>query len=235
MKSSETIESRCRRSFLQTSAYVLMGGAVIVGKLPAALAREIASQTALTLRSAAQAEMNAYHRYVAYARKARSEDYDAISYLFIALATSELIHAQNYNRSLIKLGVEVVPSGNPTIKVSGTKKNLVAAAEAELHSINTFYPKVLGEIDGKGNAEALRFVHYAWESHKQHKDLIDKIKKYAPTFFETVARRIDDNIDVFYICEICGSTTNKRPTENCPICGYTAKHYEKLEPRAFLG
>jgi len=235
MKGCRAIENRGRRFFLQSSAKLLIAAPVIVGNLHAAIAGELPAELAATLQSAAQAEMKAYQRYVRFARKAHDEDYDGVSYLFTALAMSEIIHAQNYNRSLIKLGADIVLPGNPRIEVSDTKKNLIAAAQAELSSINNFYPKVIDQIGDKANAEAMRFVRYAWESHKQHKDIIDKIKKYAPAFFETVARRIDENTDIFYVCEICGSTTNELPTEYCPICGYTVRHYEKLEPRAFLG
>jgi rubrerythrin len=228
-------ESRSRRFFLQGSAKLLIAAPLTIVYLPAAVAAEAPPELAAILQSAARAEMRAYQRYVRFARKAHAEDYDGISYLFTALAASELIHAQNYNRSIMKLGADIVLPGNPHMEIADTKKNLIVAAQSELSSINNFYPKIVEQIETEANGEAMRFVRYAWESHRQHKDIIDKIKKYAPDFFETVARRIDENTDVFYVCEICGSTTYELPPENCPICGYTVRHYEKLEPRAFLG
>ena len=235
MKGYQAIENRGRRSFLQGSAKLLIGAPVLVGSLHAASAGQTSAELVAILQAAAEAEMRAYQRYVSFARKAHAEDYDGISYLFTALAMSELIHAQNYNRSLMRLGANIVLPENPHTQVSDTKKNLIAAAQAELSSIDSFYPKIIDGIGDKADAEAMRFARYAWESHKQHKDIIDKISRYAPDFFETVARRIDENTEVFYICEICGSTTNELPTDSCEICGYTVEHYRKLEPRAFLG
>ena len=39
-----------------------------------------------------------------FGRLAKADGYKGIAYLYTALATSELIHAQNYNRVLVKLG-----------------------------------------------------------------------------------------------------------------------------------
>jgi len=229
------IEDPNRRIFLHTSARLLMGAPLIFLDFRAAFGAEPFSESALILQSAARAEMKAYNRYVTFARKAQTEGYKGVSYLFLALATSELIHAQNYNRLLSKMGVNIVPSGNSSTEVTDTRNNLIVAANAELNSIKNFYPKILDTIADKANSGATKFVRYAWESHKQHKEIIDKIIKYAPDFFETVARKIDENSDVFYVCEICGSTRNEIPSEQCPICGYPVRHYEKIDPSAFLG
>ena len=120
------IENRGRRFFLQSSAKLLIGASVIAGKLHAAVAGELTGELAAILQSAAQAEILAYQRYVSFARKAHAEDYDGISYLFTALATSELIHAQNYNRSLTKMGADIVLPRNPDIEISNTKRNTIS-------------------------------------------------------------------------------------------------------------
>ena len=235
MKGCREIELRGRRRFLRGSARLLIGAPILAANLPVAMAGQASAELAALLQAAAQKEMRAYQRYVSFARKAHVEDYDGISYLFTALAMSELIHAQNYNRSLMRLGANIVLPENPHTEVSDTKQNLIAAAQAELSSIENFYPEIIDGIGDEADAEAMRFARYAWESHKQHKDIIDKIGRYAPDYFETVARRIDENTEVFYICDICGSTTKELPTDSCEICGYTVEHYHKLEPRAFLG
>ena len=235
MKRFSPVENRSRRIFLRTSAGLVMGIPLITRIFQDAVAGGPLPESILTLQSAARAEINAFDRYVVFARKAQTEGYDGVSYLFIALAMSELIHAQNYNRLLTRMGADIVPSGNSNTEASDTRNNLIAAAKAELSSIETFYPEILESIADKANSDALKFVRYAWESHKQHKEIIDKIIKYAPDHFETVARKIDENSDVFYVCEICGSTTNEVPNKTCPICGYPVRHYEKIDPSAFLG
>ena len=235
MQRRSPIEDPNRRIFLHTSARLVMGIPLIFLDFRAAFAARPSPESVQILQSAARAEMKAYNRYVTFAREAQTEGYKGVSYLFLALAASELIHAQNYNRLLTKMGADIVSSGNPSTEVSDTRNNLIAAAKAELNSIKNFYPKILGTITDKANPGAIKFVRYAWESHKQHKEIIDKIIKYAPDFFETVARKIDEKSDVFYVCEICGSTRNEVPDEECPICKYPVRHYEKIDPSVFLG
>jgi rubrerythrin len=187
-------------------------------------------KTVETLRRAAKGEMAAFRRYRTFSRKAHQEGYKGVSYLFAALAASELIHAQYYNRVLARLGADVVPHGNGGPADNGTKKNLIAAAKAELKSINVSYPSYLKAVQVEGHPEAMNAVKYAWASHKQHIELINKIRKYAPALFEIVARRIDKVTDILYVCEICGSTTAKVPARVCPVCGQPAHHYRKIEP-----
>lgn len=235
VKSASFAEDRNRRIFLQASAHLAVSIPVMIGGIRAAFAGETSHEIVSTLQSAARAEMNAYNRYLRFARKARTEGYKGVSYLFIALATSELIHAQNYNRLLTKTGADIVPSGNPGIEIANTRNNLIAAAKGELNSITIFYPKVLDTIADKANSGTIKVVRYAWESHKQHIEFIDKIIKYAPSFFEVVARKIDEKSDAYNVCGICGSTANEVPKQKCPICGYPVGHYEKIDPSAFLG
>ncbi len=230
-----SVEDRSRRMFLHASAGLVLLPPLMLADLQAARADRPTPDNVLTLQSAARAEMNAYDRYIAFARKAQAEGYEGVSYLFIALATSEIIHGQNYNRLLTRMGADIVPSGNSSTEVSDTRKNLIAAAKAELNSIENFYPELLNAISDGDHSDTVRFVRYAWESHKQHIEIIDKIRKYAPSFFETVARRIDENTDTFHVCEICGSTTNDVPSDECPICKYPARHYQKIDPGAILG
>ena len=187
-------------------------------------------KTVEVLRRAARGEMAAFRRYRTFSRIAHREGYKGVSYLFAALAASELVHAQYYNRVLAQLGADVVPHGNGRPADNGTKKNLIAAAKAELRSIRVSYPTYLKAVKVDGHAEAINAVKYAWASHKQHIELINKIRKYAPALFEIVARRIDKVADILYVCEICGSTTRKVPARVCPICGQPAHHYRRIEP-----
>jgi len=234
MRKQETAGFQSRRRFLRGSIAAMIAAPVIAAARPGVAAGLGPGDSVTTLRSAAQAEMTAYRRYMAFARKADTEGYVGISYLFVALAMSEIIHAQNYDRVLTRLGADIVPHAPANTTVLDTKQNLIAAAEAELNSMNNYYPQVYKQIEAGGNADALRNVRYAWESHRQHKEILDKIKEYTPDYFEDVARRIDEESGVFYVCEICGSTTNQVPQEECEICAYSVDHYRKIDPSTFL-
>lgn len=188
------------------------------------------SVTIASLQKASATELGAHRRYVVYARKAKADGYTGIAYLFSTLATSELIHAQNYNRLLVLLGAEVVRHDSAEVLVASTKENLIYAANRELNSIKNTYPGILKEIEGEGFEDARVNVNYAWKSHKQHLDIINKIRRWSPRHFETVARRIDKATDHYFVCQICGSTVKELPEEVCPVCDYPIRHYRLIDP-----
>ena len=235
MNKTNSAGSRSRREFLKAASSMLIAMPTlgVFGMSPAfAIGRH--DKTIETLRKAARSEMAAFRRYRAFSRKAHQEGYKGVSYLFAALAASELIHSQYYDRVLTRLGADVIPHGNGGPAVGGTKKNLIAAAKAELRSINVNYPMFLKAVEADSHVEAIKAVKYAWASHKQHIEFINKIRKYTPAFFEVVARRIDNKAGIFYVCEVCGSTTGKVPAGACPICGEPTHHYRKIEPTLYL-
>jgi rubrerythrin len=185
--------------------------------------------TIKTLRFAYEREMTAYRRYVVYGRQARTERYRGISYLFNAIATSELIHAQNFDRVLSRLGVEIEQFKPPEPNVADTKANLIDAAAKELNSIDAVYPDILKQLELENYKDAIVNATYAWESHKQHRGIIQKIEDYTAGHFEEVTRTIDEKTGSYYVCEICGSTVNDIPLDTCPICGLPSTHYRKIE------
>lgn len=201
---------------------------LVPGRAWAARASDYAA-TIKTLETAHDREMTAYHRYVAYARRARDDRYRGIAYLFKALASSELVHAQNFNRVLSTLGIDIPDFKPPVPAVSDTKSNLIDAAARELKSIDSFYPDTLAQLEAEKYGDAITNATYAWESHKQHRGIITRIQEYSPDYFETVATTIDEESGSFYICAICGSTLNEVPVNECPICGNPSTHYRKIE------
>jgi rubrerythrin len=186
-------------------------------------------QTIETLEEARDRQMAVYHQYVEFGRKAKAEGYRGVAYLFTSLAAAELIHAQNFAKILARLGVEIVPVGKPQASLGSTRDNLIRAADDEIDSIDSFYPKTLARLKPEGLHDAIAFTTYAWESEKQHRDLIKRIQRWSPSFFERVARTIDENSDQYFVCQLCGSTLNEIPPGTCPICGMPSDHYRKIE------
>lgn len=189
--------------------------------------------TIATLKEASAVEQGAHRRYVVYARKAQEDGYAGITYLFAALATSELIHSQNYNRLLSLLGEEIVELDATELPVATTKENLIDAANKELNSIQNTYPAILKQLEPEGFEDAIVNVRYAWESHKQHLGIINKIRRWSPDHFESVARRIDKAADHYYVCQICGSTVVEIPEEVCPVCEFPKRHYRLIDPELY--
>jgi rubrerythrin len=73
-------------------------------------------------------------------------------------------------------------------------------------------------------------VQYSWASHVQHRDALDKIRRYSPAYFETVARRIDERSERYYVCQICGSVKSRVPKDRCSICQQDPDHFAYVDP-----
>ena len=218
-----------RRALLLKGTAGLALGALVLLPIRAPGAADDYATTIKTLRFAYEREMTSYRRYVVYSRQARTEHYRGISYLFNAIASSELIHAQNFDRVLSRLGVEIEQFQPPEPNVADTKANLIDAAAKELNSIDAVYPDILKQLELENYKDAIVNATYAWESHKQHRGIIQKIEDYTADHFEEVARTIDEKTGSYYVCEICGSTVNDIPLDTCPICGLPSTHYRKIE------
>jgi rubrerythrin len=174
-------------------------------------------------------EVNACHKYNAYATRALSEGYPNIALLFTALAASESIHARNFRVLLTKIGVTPPKVTKPLFEVLGTKENLHHATEVEAKEIDKEYPKIIGAITPEGHEAAIRNITYAWEAERQHRDLIKKIEKNVKRWFSLVAKFIEREPARYYVCDICGSTLMKLPENHCPICGNAVSNYREVE------
>ncbi len=186
-------------------------------------------KTISVLKMAYEGEIRAFHTYMAYAQKANSEDYPNIANLFVALASSEWIHARNFRTLLAELGVEVSETQIPQIKVSSTKKNLKKATKVELSEIDTKYPQFIDQIESEHFEAATRNITYAWLSEKQHRDLIEKIRSGTGMLFGLLAKKIEDSPAQYFVCQNCGSTLTELPGEACPICKGSVSRYKALK------
>lgn len=223
-----------RRQFVMAASVI--GGLLSLGIRPSHLAAALATYpaTIVALKKGVIVETNAQRRYVLFGRLAKADGYKGLAYLYTALATSELIHAQNYNKVLATLGELPFEPDKPEVPVGTTKENLIYAAEREVTSIENIYPDLLRLVEAEGDADAISAVGYSWASHKQHRDIIKKIRRWSPSHFESVARKIDKSTDRYYICPICGSTVTEMPEDACPVCREPPGDYRLISPDQFL-
>ena len=215
-----------RRRLLQATA----AWAALPAWLPAGAAPYPA--TIAAMQAARETETSVYLHYNAFSQRAAQEGYQGIAYLFTAFSASEQVHAANFGKILTQLKGELAPLPKPTIRAGSTRDNLLRAAEGEMHSIDSFYPKLLEQLKPEGHDDAMNAVKYAWSSEQQHRDKIKQILRWAPTFFEKVARTIDEKTGRYFICQICGSTVNVIPAATCPICKFPSAQYRGIEPPA---
>jgi rubrerythrin len=225
--------SEVRRRFVLSAGCLVLLGALWPRWVLAAAAADYAGSIA-ALKEGIVAERGAHHRYVAFARHAKGEGYAGLAYLYTALASSELIHAQNYLRTLAMFDESAAATELGEVPSGSAKDNLIYAAERELNSIEEVYPALLRAVEAEGHADAIAVIRYSWASHKQHLDLIEKIRRWSPGFFESVARQIDEKTDRYFVCQVCGSTVAEEPKEACPVCAQPASSYRLVAHDRFF-
>ena len=185
--------------------------------------------TISVLQKAYQNEEEAIHAYHAYAKKALSDDYPNISYLFTTFAASESVHARNFRQLLTSLGVAVKEPPEPKVVVSSTKDNLSDAADRELKDIDKRYPEFIRRIKPENYREALRVFEYTLESEKQHRDDIQQIRKGTGFLFGILSSMIENKINQYFVCRICGALADTPPKYDCPICHTPAPTYTEVK------
>lgn len=220
---------RDRRAWLMRGGMLALPALLLASRRARATAYPV---TAAAMREAQVAEMGVYYRYTDFARKAQQDGYRGIAYLFAAFAAAEFVHAGNFGRIQAGLGSEVPPIAKPAFSVGSTRDNLMAAAEGEIRSVDDHYPRLLDRIRPEGHADAMASVSYAWETEKRHRDKIRQVQRWSPSFFEQVAKVIDQKTGQYHVCQLCGCTLHQVPTTNCPVCNNLPRHYRLIEPPA---
>jgi rubrerythrin len=211
-----------------TPFYFILFAFVAFFRAPVVIAQSNYLETIAVLQTAYQNEIQAHVSYLAYAQKALSEKYPNIAHLFLALASSESVHARNFSQCLSDLNIEV-REPKMEIKVSSTKENLKNATQVELQEIDQRYPQFVERIRSEKHEVAIRSLTYAWESEKQHRDLIEKIRSGTGILFGLLASRMEERPFRYFVCQACGSTMREPPKEACPICSVPASQYREIE------
>jgi rubrerythrin len=185
-------------------------------------------ETVFVIQSALKGELLAHARYVAYAEKAREEKYPHIANLALALATSEGVHARNFQQVLKSLG-SPADMTSPVVPVADTRTNLKTASTTELEEIDNRYPKFIARITPEKCTEAVSDLTHAWQSEKQHRELITQLLSGSGLLFGVLARTIEKTPVDYFVCDRCGSTLPELPKDTCPICAGPVSNYRKVD------
>ena len=164
------------------------------------------SKTEENLRDAFAGESQANRRYLAFASAADKEGYPQVAKLFRVAAEAETIHAHNHLRAL---------KG-----IKSTKENLLEAIAGETHEFKNMYPAMLEAARTEGNKEGERSFHYANEVEKIHAQLYQKLLDNLDATKESYA---------YYVCPVCGYTSEKEPPDTCPVCGAKGKMFKRID------
>ncbi len=153
-------------------------------------------------------ESQASQKYKAFAIKAEQEGYPQVAKLFRASSKSETIHAANQLRIL---------KG-----INSTKDNLKTAIEGETYEYTNMYPKFIEEskLEDKKNAEYV--FKAAMTTEEDH-----------ALYYKEALKYIEMNKDIpekeYYVCTICGYTSENGAPDKCPICRAISQKFIKIE------
>lgn len=191
------------------------------------------SETIAVLAESHNGEVQAMRNYSSFAKTAEKDNYANIAYLFNSLAASEDIHAKNFKKILNSLGILAINEPQESeIKSASTKNNLKYAVGVELKEIDDKYPGFIKRIEKENYTDAVKNITFAWESEKQHRELIEKIRSNIGIFFGTIAKRIESKPTTYFVCTICGSTLTELPQYYCPICKGPVSSYKEIKKSA---
>jgi rubrerythrin len=164
------------------------------------------SKTEQNLRDAFAGESQANRKYLAFAAAADKEGYPQAAKLFRAAAEAETIHAHNHLKAL---------KG-----IKSTKENLLEAITGETHEFKNMYPRMLEVAKIEGNKEAEQSFDYANEVEKIHAGLYQKLLDNLGAAKEVFP---------YYVCPVCGYTSEKAPPDTCPVCGTKGKMFKRID------
>ena len=173
------------------------------------------SGTLKNLVAAFNGESNANVRYVAFAVKADEEGYMGVGSLFRAAARAEEIHAANHKKVIEELGgTAVAEIATPDVK--STAENLAASIEGESYERDTMYPEFIAQARKEGNKAALRTFNFAKTAEAEH-----------ATFYKSALDALESWKEgkTFYVCTVCGYTTNSMDFAKCLSCFKSKEKY----------
>jgi rubrerythrin len=152
-------------------------------------------------------EAKAHIRLLAFARRAKEEGFDQIAKLFRAIAAAEEVHAGSHLRLL---GEAIV---------QGTEENLASSFEREKTINQVTYPQFIVAAERAGEQGAVLSFSYARDVEEGH----------AILYKQAMEHMLQDQVSDYYVCGVCGYTSDGVLPEECPICGAKSKSFRRIE------
>lgn len=189
------------------------------GQAPAGQTEAKKTSTLENLMTAYNGESNAKARYEAFAKKADEEGLAGVASLFRAASMSEGIHAEKHAAVIKKMG------GTPeakieTVDVRTTSENLEAAIKGESYERDTMYPEFFKQAREEKNRDAMQTFNAAKLAESEH------AKFYTAALKDLNAWKAKK---AFYVCKVCGYTTDNLGFEKCIVCFSPKEEYVKVE------
>ena len=171
------------------------------------------------LMTAFNGESNAHARYLAFAKKANKEGYDAAASLFRAAALAEEVHYERHAEVIKKLG-EVPKATIETPPVNSTKENLESALKGETYEKDVMYPAFIKQAEKENIKDAIDAFEDAGAAEGVHAELYAKMLKNLK-----LSKGLTKE---FYVCPLCGNVMDALNSTLCPICLTPTKEFKKV-------
>lgn len=180
-------------------------------------ASEQRASTLDNLQAAFNGESNARARYLAFAVKADEEGYGPVASLFRAAARAEQIHAANHAEVIRALGAEpCAVIEEPEVKT--TALNLEAAIAGETYERDVMYPAFFEQARQERQKQAMRTFLLALKAEGEHARLYTRDLELLETLR-------GGSVD-YYVCPVCGYTSDAPEGDRCPFCAASKEEYE---------
>ncbi len=181
------------------------------------------SKTEVNLLTAFAGESQARNRYTYFAKQAKKDGFEQISFIFEETANHEKEHAKRLFKFLEGGEVEI-SAAFPAGIIAPTVENLKAAAAGEHYEYSEMYPGFAMIAAEEGfNEIAAVFSNIA------------KAEKYHERRYLGLAKLLDDSTFfmrpsvVTWRCRNCGYThEGTEPPALCPACAHPLAYYEVL-------
>lgn len=175
------------------------------------------ASTLENLQAAFNGESNARVKYLAFAQKADADGYCQVASLFRAAAAAEEIHAANHARIITRMGAQPQAVIAP-VEPGSTPENLKAAIKGETYERDVMYPQFIELAKQEHNKAAVTSFEDALLAEAEH------ARMYQGAL-DDLANWKSGKRD-FWICQVCGYTLEKAPTDRCPACGAAKEKFK---------
>ncbi len=186
--------------------------------LPIQAASPASPATIKNLNTAFQGESNAANRYAAFAVKAEGEGLAQVAKLFRAASAAEAIHRDTHKAAIIELGGTVDSFKLDPVAPGTTAENLKAAIKGESYERDTMYPEFLAVAKADDARAAIRTLQFAAAAEKEHAMLYQK----------ALDQLGKNDVEDYFVCQICGMTLTELPAKKCPSCRKSRDEYKKI-------
>lgn len=181
------------------------------------------TQTEKNILTAFAGESQARNRYTYFAKQAKKEGFEQISFIFEETANQEKEHAKRLFKFLEGGEVEIQASF-PAGKIGSTAENLKEAAGGEHYEYSEMYPGFAKIAEEEGFAEVADVMKSIAVAEKHHESRYLGLLKNVEQ--GSVFKK---GKSVTWRCRNCGYThEGTEAMQECPSCAHPQAHFEIL-------